>query len=62
MITKINDPNNCEEICGDGIRISNQLECDDGNQMDGDGCSSLCKIEKYWTCSGNFQNLFLYMI
>ena len=28
------------------------LECDDGNQLEGDGCSSLCKIEDGFICSG----------
>ncbi|MFH1787744.1 MAG: myxococcus cysteine-rich repeat containing protein [archaeon] len=30
--------------CGNGI-IENGEECDDGNAVDGDGCSSICKIE-----------------
>jgi len=25
-------------------------ECDDGNTIDGDGCSSDCKIEPCWEC------------
>jgi len=33
---------NCVEICGDGIVI-NDL-CDDGNTLNGDGCSENCKI------------------
>ena len=32
----------CE--CGDGV-IHAPEECDDGNKIDGDGCSSLCRIE-----------------
>ncbi len=31
-------------ICGDGNLASNE-ECDDGNNIDGDGCSATCKIE-----------------
>ena len=31
-------------ICGDG-KLALWEECDDGNQMDGDGCSSECKLE-----------------
>lgn len=31
----------CVDLCGDGIVID--LECDDGNKIDGDGCSSTCK-------------------
>src|SRR5690606_16105294 len=30
-------------VCGDGI-LSEGEECDDGNQDDGDGCSSECKL------------------
>ncbi len=31
-------------VCGDGEKQSNE-ECDDGNIINGDGCSSECKIE-----------------
>jgi len=31
------------------------LECDDGNNIDGDGCSSKCEIEKGYVCSGGSQ-------
>lgn len=31
-------------ICGDGI-IASPEECDDGNTLDGDGCSSICRTE-----------------
>tara|TARA_B100000508_G_C11449478_1_gene273214 strand:- start:99 stop:1208 length:1110 start_codon:yes stop_codon:yes gene_type:complete len=32
--------------CGDGIlQTSQQEECDDGNNLDGDFCSAICKIE-----------------
>jgi cysteine-rich repeat protein len=39
----------CKEICGDGV-LKGQLACDDGNQRDGDGCSSTCTIELGWAC------------
>jgi cysteine-rich repeat protein len=26
--------------------------CDDGNNLDDDGCSSTCSIEPGWVCSG----------
>ena len=29
-----------------------QLECDDGNKQSGDGCSSECKIEEIYNCTG----------
>lgn len=38
-------------ICGNGI-IEEGEECDDGNLMDGDGCSPECKVEPGWSCSG----------
>ena len=40
----------CVEKCGDGKRF--ELECDDGNNKDGDGCSANCRIEQGWSCSG----------
>lgn len=38
----------CVETCGDGKKFYD--ECDDGNTANGDGCSSLCKVESGWTC------------
>ncbi len=44
--------NICKEItltdgyCGDGILQSENEECEDGNQENGDGCSSTCEIEQ----------------
>lgn len=40
----------CDEICGDGFLFF--LQCDDGNNIDGDGCSSTCTIETNYTCVG----------
>lgn len=38
----------CVPKCGDGtVNIS---QCDDGNTLDGDGCSSTCTIETYYQC------------
>lgn len=37
-------------VCGDGIREGAEI-CDDGNKIDGDGCSSECKVESGWTCT-----------
>lgn len=46
---------NCSALgprCGDGIVQQDQGEtCDDGNSIDGDGCSSTCQIESGFTCS-----------
>ena len=39
----------CIEICGDGINLG-QVECDDGNNLNGDGCSSDCRIEQGFMC------------
>ena len=33
-----------EEVCGDRV-LSRYEQCDDGNQIDGDGCSSSCLVE-----------------
>ncbi|CAE7559633.1 GAT1 [Symbiodinium natans] len=41
----------CKVVCGDGIRhIVAGEECDDGNLIDGDGCSRDCRIEDGFTC------------
>ncbi len=40
----------CFELCGDGKRFN--LECDDGNNIDGDGCSRDCKLESGYQCVG----------
>lgn len=32
------------DLCGNGIR-SDREECDDGNWLDGDGCSASCRLE-----------------
>ncbi len=37
-------PSVCEELCGDGVHEAFE-ECEDGNQVDGDGCSATCVIE-----------------
>jgi len=39
-----NTQNNAENYCGDGILYAGE-ECDDGNLVDGDGCSATCEIE-----------------
>lgn len=46
----------CRPICGDGITmwmLNNNVkeECDDGNMISGDGCSSNCKIEEGFDCT-----------
>ncbi len=34
----------CGSACGDGVRAANE-QCDDGNKVNGDGCSHDCRIE-----------------
>jgi len=46
---------NEKEKCGDG-RNMRILQCDDGNNRDGDGCSKDCQIEKDWECFGGGEN------
>ena len=38
----------CVEVCGDGFLIS--LPCDDGNNINNDGCSSTCEVETNYRC------------
>jgi cysteine-rich repeat protein len=38
--------------CGNGV-VEGQEECDDGDLQDGDGCSSVCKVEPGWSCTGH---------
>eukprot|EP00347_Sterkiella_histriomuscorum_P016586 403352623 len=45
----------CYEICGDG-KLLGKDQCDDGNQVNGDGCSSECKIEKGYSCKEGNEN------
>jgi len=49
------DQLNCGEICGDGKKPTNYLGnnyCDDGNNVDGDGCSANCQFEEGYLCRG----------
>jgi cysteine-rich repeat protein len=40
--------------CGDHVVTWNE-ECDDGNNVSGDGCSSTCKHESGWTCDPSYR-------
>ncbi|KAL4467438.1 hypothetical protein ABPG72_011036 [Tetrahymena utriculariae] len=42
----------CHEKCGKGYRFTDELQCDDGNLINGDGCDSNCMIEPKWKCQG----------
>jgi fibro-slime domain-containing protein len=35
--------------CGDGV-VERSEQCDDGNTVNGDGCSRICQIEANWDC------------
>jgi cysteine-rich repeat protein len=39
------NPCESEEYCGDGILQEPPEQCDDGNNVDGDGCSAICETE-----------------
>lgn len=41
----------CVMPCGNGKKESSE-QCDDGNNRNGDGCSSTCATEFGWTCNG----------
>ena len=45
-------------ICGDGQRTSGE-ECDDGNHVDNDGCSSSCTVEPGAFCDAQSPNVCL---
>jgi cysteine-rich repeat protein len=47
----------CAPICGDGLLVewipaAIAEVCDDGNRVDNDGCSTGCKVESGYSCSG----------
>lgn len=42
----------CGPVCGDGM-VSDDEECDDGNNRNNDGCSALCEEELGWICVGS---------
>ena len=54
------DKTECHEVkCGDGVQEissdgSRDEKCDDGNEKDGDGCDSSCKLEEGFICSGRY--------
>ncbi|MBU1219944.1 DUF4215 domain-containing protein [Myxococcota bacterium] len=54
-VTEIS-PSICNPGCGNGIVSGIELtagRCDDGDQIDGDGCSSTCMQEPGWVCTSN---------
>lgn len=45
------NPANLVVVCGNGL-IQTGEQCDDGNTIDGDGCSSTCQVEDGFVCTG----------
>ena len=45
----IREQKKCIEICGDGQNFGT-YKCDDGNIVDGDGCSKTCQVEQDFDC------------
>lgn len=43
----------CVDDCGDGVVHTD--ECDDGDNVDGNGCSAMCKIEDGYMCLTSIQ-------
>ena len=46
----------CKEVCGDGLLFNTETsghQCDDGNNVNGDGCDSNCQKEPGWDCQRN---------
>jgi cysteine-rich repeat protein len=41
----------CSPQCGDGLLAPGVEQCDDGNSIDHDGCSSSCALEEYFQCN-----------
>jgi cysteine-rich repeat protein len=42
----------CVTKCGDGIKVGTE-QCDDGNNVDGDGCNADCTLGNNNTCSAS---------
>lgn len=45
------DTKSCKEVCGDGNHFDEK--CDDGNLINGDGCSSTCTLETHFRCTSS---------
>jgi len=46
---ELNNLGECVESCGDGLNFG-EYEWDDGNLLNGDGCSSNCEVEQGFAC------------
>lgn len=45
----------CMEKCGDGKNFGVHV-CDDGNNLDGDGCEHDCTLTKGWYCRNGYED------
>ncbi|XP_072544343.1 pappalysin-2 [Salminus brasiliensis] len=48
-----------EHYCGDSQQQRNE-ECDDGNLLDGDGCSKKCRMEPGFNCVGQPSRCYIF--
>ncbi|XP_077581231.1 pappalysin-2 [Stigmatopora nigra] len=48
-----------QPYCGDGV-IQRDEECDDGNMLDGDGCSKNCRKENGFNCNGEPSQCYVF--
>ncbi|XP_066537403.1 pappalysin-2 [Hoplias malabaricus] len=48
-----------EPYCGDS-RIQRNEQCDDGNLLDGDGCSKKCRMEPGFNCVGQPSQCYIF--
>lgn len=51
----------CQSICGDSQIVGTE-GCDDGNLVNGDGCSSTCQIETSYYCDNSSPPSICYVI
>jgi MYXO-CTERM domain-containing protein len=47
----VTGPSVCAPPCGDGVLDAGE-QCDDGNDVGGDGCTEECVVEDGWGCDG----------
>ncbi|XP_076828238.1 pappalysin-2 [Brachyhypopomus gauderio] len=48
-----------QHYCGDN-RLQGSEECDDGNLLDGDGCSKKCRVEPRFNCVGQPSRCYVF--
>ena len=47
----VNTQDQPKVLCGNGnVDAAYGEDCDDGNTLNGDGCSNACKVENGWDC------------